>query len=311
MYERLAIATLVTLLPAAVSAQVVEYYHLDLIGNVRAVTSQTGAHVERHDYLPFGEEWNVQPGTQPKRFTGKERDAETGFDYFGARYYGQKIGRFTTIDPVYTWRENLEDPQRWNRYAYVRNNPLRYVDPDGRELAIAIYYSGLTRQTAQAVATMVTQNFTEAGVKNVTFELTEGSPSLLTTILYVLPTDSHLLTLRADYEGRPSVPDTKAGDNWGGRSAVVASWVRQRTDDPDQFILGLANLATHEVAHDALPGLQFHTLTHDFMKDGGAREDRWLFDPNLGFTADQAKRLQRKHNDWWGEEQRGGGGGGW
>jgi RHS repeat-associated protein len=52
--------------------------------------------------------------------------------YFGARYYRADIGRFTTVDPVYTWKENLTDPQRWNRYAYVRNNPLRYVDPDGR-----------------------------------------------------------------------------------------------------------------------------------------------------------------------------------
>jgi RHS repeat-associated protein len=54
--------------------------------------------------------------------------------YFGARYYGSKIGRFTTVDPAYTWQENLVDPQRWNRYAYARNNPLRYVDPDGRAI---------------------------------------------------------------------------------------------------------------------------------------------------------------------------------
>jgi hypothetical protein len=45
-----------------------------------------------------------------------------------------ELGRFTTVDPVYTWKENLVDPQRWNRYAYVRNNPLRYTDPDGRDI---------------------------------------------------------------------------------------------------------------------------------------------------------------------------------
>lgn len=56
--------------------------------------------------------------------------------YFGARYYEAQAGRFTTIDPVYTWQENLEDPQRWNRYAYVRNNPLKYTDPTG------LYISG-------------------------------------------------------------------------------------------------------------------------------------------------------------------------
>jgi len=129
--------------PPSHAGEVVEYYHLDAIGNVRAVTNAAGQVVERHDYLPFGEEWcpgppagvcgPVTPG-QPKRFTGKERDAETGLDYFGARYYGSRIGRFTTTDPVYTIQENLVDPQRWNRYAYARNNPLRYVDPDGRAI---------------------------------------------------------------------------------------------------------------------------------------------------------------------------------
>jgi RHS repeat-associated protein len=128
-------------------AQVVEYYHLDAVGNIRAITDVSGNVIERHDYLPFGEECltgpcvnNPQVGAgQPRKFTGKERDAETGLDYFGARYYGSKIGRFTTVDPVYTWRENLVDPQRWNRYAYGPNNPLRYVDPDGRD-AIAVAF---------------------------------------------------------------------------------------------------------------------------------------------------------------------------
>ena len=119
------------------SAQVVEYYHLDTVGNVLAVTNATGVVVEGHDYLPFGEEWNPQPGNQPKRFTGKERDAETGLDYFGARYYGSKIGRFTTVDPLMTIDKNLANPQRWNRYAYGLNNPLKFIDPDGREVTYA------------------------------------------------------------------------------------------------------------------------------------------------------------------------------
>jgi len=125
-------------------SEVVEYYHLDAAGNVRAVTNQAGQIIERHDYLPFGEECttgacasNPEVGAgQPRKFTGKERDSETGLDYFGARYYGSKIGRFTTTDPAYVLQENLVDPQRWNRYAYARNNPLRYLDPDGRVLVL-------------------------------------------------------------------------------------------------------------------------------------------------------------------------------
>jgi RHS repeat-associated protein len=125
----------------AVAQDVVEYYQLDSVGNVLVVTNAQGAVLEEHDYLPFGEELcegNVpcatpKPG-QPRRFTGKERDAETGLDYFGARYYGSRIGRFTTVDPLMDQRTALVDPQQWNRYAYGRNNPLRYVDPDGRAI---------------------------------------------------------------------------------------------------------------------------------------------------------------------------------
>ena len=103
------------------------------VGSVRVVTDESGAVVRRHDFTPYGEELNVTyPNPDRKLFTGQEHDAETGLDYFGARYYRAGIGRFTTVDPVVTWKENLEDPQRWNRYAYVRNNPLRYTDPDGR-----------------------------------------------------------------------------------------------------------------------------------------------------------------------------------
>ncbi len=117
------------------TGQTVEYYHVDALGSVRAITDGNGAVVgPRYDYLPFGEETAAQTSTNTRRFTGKERDGETGLDYFGARYYRSDIGRFTTIDPVYTWSENLEDPQRWNRYAYARNNPLKYVDPDGRAI---------------------------------------------------------------------------------------------------------------------------------------------------------------------------------
>ncbi len=145
------------LLGQIAAAQVVEYYHLDAIGNVRVVADSSGNVLEQHDYLPFGEECATGPcssnagvaGGQTRKFTGKERDQETGYDYFGARYYAARTGRFATIDPVYTWQENLEDPQRWNRYASVRNNPLRYTDPDGKFfvpliIAGAVLYAILT-----------------------------------------------------------------------------------------------------------------------------------------------------------------------
>jgi RHS repeat-associated protein len=134
------------LCPVVLLAQDVQYYHLDAIGNVRAVTDQSGAIVERHDYLPFGEECTTGAGAsspglaggQPRHFTGKERDVETGLDYFGARYYGSGTGRFTTTDPALDIKASSSNPQKWNRYAYALNNPLRYVDPDGRQEGAAL-----------------------------------------------------------------------------------------------------------------------------------------------------------------------------
>ena len=71
-------------------------------------------------------------------FTSKERDAETGLDYFGARYLSSAQGRMTSPDPYMIViaaanREQLDsylgNPQNWNRYAYAFNNPLRFIDP--------------------------------------------------------------------------------------------------------------------------------------------------------------------------------------
>jgi RHS repeat-associated protein len=104
------------------------------------VTSQSGTIVARHDYMPFGEEipagyagrptaigssaspWNAADGVS-QRFTGKERDSESVLDYFGARYYGSALGRFTSPDDGSD--QTPGDPQSWNLYSYVRNNPAR------------------------------------------------------------------------------------------------------------------------------------------------------------------------------------------
>jgi RHS repeat-associated protein len=64
------------------------------------------------------------------RCSGKERDNETGLDYFGARYYSGAQGRFTSPDPMLNSGRPW-DPRSWNRYSYVRNNPLVYTDPTG------------------------------------------------------------------------------------------------------------------------------------------------------------------------------------
>ena len=79
-------------------------------------------------------------------FTGKDRDAETGLDYFGARYMSAGQGRFTSPDAKQS-SAKLDNPQSWNRYSYTDNNPLAFVDPDGKEklrVTLTTYIPGRT-----------------------------------------------------------------------------------------------------------------------------------------------------------------------
>jgi RHS repeat-associated protein len=124
---------------SAQAQETVIYYHTDAIGSVRMITDQAGQVVARYDYLPFGEPWPEPPATADVRqFAGKERDPETKFNYFGARYYASGTGRFTSVDPVIDLEQALLDPQRWNRYAYALNRPLTFTDPDGKIPILAV-----------------------------------------------------------------------------------------------------------------------------------------------------------------------------
>ncbi len=122
----------------------------DQLGTPRLVVDKSGslASVSRHDYLPFGEELfagtagrTTAQGYSPadglrQKFTTKERDNETGLDFFEARYYAGTQGRFTSADPLYIEMGRLADPQQFNLYTYTRNSPLKFIDPTGEEIAL-------------------------------------------------------------------------------------------------------------------------------------------------------------------------------
>lgn len=144
----------------------IQWLVTDHLGTPRMVVDQTGslANVRRHDYLPFGEElfigrsaakgYAIGDGVR-QQFTEKERDIETGLDFFEARYYASIQGRFTSADPFNVVLETqlaaaqnpqkagaafnayLSKPQQWNRYAYAINNPILYIDPTGEAIQLS------------------------------------------------------------------------------------------------------------------------------------------------------------------------------
>jgi RHS repeat-associated protein len=111
------------------------YYLSDQIRSTRLITDETGAVVYSAAHGPFGEEMMTWVATyDPKRkFSGKEREDYSGQDYFGARYYDHKSYRFNSVDPIINKANSLIDQQLWNLYSYCRNNPINFIDPDGRE----------------------------------------------------------------------------------------------------------------------------------------------------------------------------------
>jgi len=131
----------VTRTAGAQTTDVVTYYHTDAIGSVRMITDAGGQVLERHDYLPFGQEWTTA-SSEHRLFAGKERDQETGLDYSGARYYSAQSGRFTSPDPIAANEVRLVNPQRWNRYTYAADNPLTFGDPDGLDVIVFNFVNG-------------------------------------------------------------------------------------------------------------------------------------------------------------------------
>jgi RHS repeat-associated protein len=126
----------------AQTSEVVTYFHTDATGSIRMITDANGEVVERHDYMPFGEEWPAPSSAERRLYGAKEREPETGFDYSGARYYAPSSGRFTSPDPLTADPLRIVNPQRWNRYAYAANNPLTYGDPDGLDVIVFNFVNG-------------------------------------------------------------------------------------------------------------------------------------------------------------------------
>jgi RHS repeat-associated protein len=126
----------------------VSYYFSDHLKTASVITDSVGNIKSELDYYPWGGELQfINNDSNHYKFTGKERDSESGLDYFGARYYSNGLGRFISADwsatPIPVPYADFGDPQTLNQYTYVRNLPTTKIDADGHccapyELADAI-----------------------------------------------------------------------------------------------------------------------------------------------------------------------------
>jgi RHS repeat-associated protein len=135
------------------------YYFTDHLGTSRAIVQQgQNAPCYDQDFYPFGREVPhtaeipafVNTCPQNYKFTGKERDSESGLDSFGARYDSSQYGRFTSADPVWVKADRMVDPQRLNLYAYGRNNPLKLTDPTGMDVNLGNCPGDMTTTMCEA-----------------------------------------------------------------------------------------------------------------------------------------------------------------
>jgi RHS repeat-associated protein len=115
-------------LVATLTSTTTTYHHADYL-SVRVSTDASGNKIGEQGHFPYGESWYAASTTTKFIFTTYERDGESGNDYAMARFYINRFGRFCSVDPV---DGKSADPQSWNHYVYVRDNPVNLTDPSGQ-----------------------------------------------------------------------------------------------------------------------------------------------------------------------------------
>lgn len=125
------------------STPIINYNFGDHLNSSAVTTNSNGNITNLNDYLPYGSDRvSIQNGlfNPSYKYIDQESDNESGIYYYDARYYNQQIGRFIQVDPkvLENSADLINDPQNLNYYAYSRNNPIRYVDPNGETYTDAI-----------------------------------------------------------------------------------------------------------------------------------------------------------------------------
>jgi RHS repeat-associated protein len=153
------------------------YYHTNHLGSSSWITDGSGNAIQHLQNLPYGEDWVDERNTtwnSRYTFTGKEKDAETGYGYFGARYYDSGLSIWLSVDPMSDKYPSMSP------YNYCANNPVILVDPDGRWIKGAGFFRNLFNSDAYCTAYLTCQqipnsHFTKVGKNHYKVTWTTGS----------------------------------------------------------------------------------------------------------------------------------------
>ncbi|MGJ5819756.1 RHS repeat-associated core domain-containing protein [Paludibaculum fermentans] len=298
-----------------------QYITLDVLGAPKVAIDARGTLGvgQPHNHVPF--RWSLLSGQNgrsailgsgtdeslsaiPTLFTGKKRDAETGLDYFGARYFSGSQGRFTSPDPKLISNQRMLDPQQWNMYSYVRNNPLVAIDPNGKELHIVIVNrSNLPPATIAAAAVGVRGRYQEAGVQNVNVSFASEVPK--SALGDKVNQHTVYLEYQTNHNGAVGIRSGADGNNpnqaWfasqgsgggpGGSAAVV------ETTGP-----GVRQDANVEGEVNALSGVGVHEKGHKWLEHQGSSNADVMYGGNdqptrtVPFTPSEAATLRKQLN---------------
>jgi RHS repeat-associated protein len=193
------------------------YHHQDHLGSTRLVTTSSATDDFSSNYKPFGPQYGAS-GVEVFKYVGQLHDTVTGLYPFGARFYDPNVGRFITQDPLLG---HPRDPQSLNRYAYARNNPLRYVDPHGLAFHPVGSTSAVTAILGQTTANLIGPVVTTgtASVTNVLARVaatTTPRTQLIPTIVTTIPGS----TSNAD-----SSQDESSDDPYGNPDYIVGNQI--------------------------------------------------------------------------------------
>jgi RHS repeat-associated protein len=236
-----------------------QHYAVDHLGSPRLITNSTDFTASTQSFAPFGAGGATNSGAL--QFTGQERDAANlgaGSvalpDYFHARYYDTDRGRFLSVDPIIDMKANLKNPQGWNRYAYVMNNPVRFTDPTGRYVCsgdadVCKTIEGGLQKMRESEAAMKQNDPKRAELHKVIMAYGKaGDATTKIKTVWVNPRDER---------GNPLLPSNVMGQ--AGRGGLVAvslmNIAAKAGGDSNGAFLILGGTLTHEGDHELQPAV--------------------------------------------------------